>query len=59
MDATFIPVWAIGFQMIRFPDGWGGVLAGASPEPAGDCSDVHYLFRMQVAGGAGGGGGGV
>ena len=50
----FVPVWVIGSRMIIFPNGRGGVLASVSPEPAGDCSDVCCLFRVQAIGKRGG-----
>ena len=36
------------------PDGQGGVLVDASPEPAGVCSAVRGLFLVRLVGGGGG-----
>jgi len=53
VDVTFIPVWAVDCRMTIPPDGWGGVLMGASPKLAWVCSAVHCLFREQLEGGGG------
>ena len=54
----FVPIWTVGSRMTILPDGWGGVLIGASLELVEVCSIERCLFLVQLEGGGGGGGGG-
>ena len=56
VDATYVPIRAIGSWMTIPLDGWGGVRVGSSPEPIGVCLAVCCLFQAQLGGGMGGGG---
>ena len=42
-----------GFLITIPPDARGGVLEDASPELAGGCSVVHFLFQEWLGGGGG------